>query len=117
MHQLEVAYNSYLSAIEHSKNIKHNARKMFSAHLRDARLRLGFSVRELGDKIGVTGSLINQIETSSKSVLKKEQISRIIELCSDAKLHLRPKADSRKEEESSSHLVKELKTETSNTAG
>ena len=117
MHQLEVAYNSYLSAIEHSRNIKHNARKMFGAHLRDARLRLGFSVRELGDKIGVTGSLINQIETSAKSVLKKEQIGKIIVLCSDAKLHLKPKADSRKEEGSSVHLASDPESVVSNTAG
>lgn len=117
MHQLEVAYNSYLSAIEHSKSIKHNARKMFGAHLRDARLRLGFSVRELGDKIGVTGSLINQIETSAKSVLKKEQIGKIIELCSDAKLHLRQKADSRKEEGSSVQFQPDSKSEALNTAG
>lgn len=116
MHQLEVAYNSYLSAIEHSRNIKHNARKMFGAHLRDARLRLGFSVRELGDKIGVTGSLINQIETSAKSVLKKEQIGKIIELCSDAKLHLRQKADSRKEEASSTQSQPDSKSEALNTA-
>lgn len=116
MHQLEVAYNSYLSAIEHSRNIKHNARKMFGAHLRDARLRLGFSVRELGDKIGVTGSLINQIETSAKSVLKKEQIGKIIVLCSDAKLHLKPKADSKKEEESSVHLASDPESVVSNTA-
>ena len=37
--------------------------------------------RELGDKIGVTGSLINQIETTSKSVLKQEKVSEIIALC------------------------------------
>lgn len=117
MHQLEVAYNSYLSAIEHSRSIKHNARKMFGAHLRDARLRLGFSVRELGDKIGVTGSLINQIETSAKSVLKKEQIGKIIELCSDAKLHLRQKADSRKEEGNLAHLASDQESVVSNTAG
>jgi ribosome-binding protein aMBF1 (putative translation factor) len=117
MHQLEVAYNSYLSAIEHSRNIKHNARKMFGAHLRDARLRLGFSVRELGDKIGVTGSLINQIETSAKSVLKKEQIGKIIELCSDAKLHSKLKADSRKEEESSTQFQPDSKSEALNTVG
>lgn len=117
MHQLEVAYNSYLSAIEHSRDIKHNARKMFGAHLRDARLRLGFSVRELGDRIGVTGSLINQIETSAKSVLKKEQIEKIIELCSKGKVHLRQKQALRKEEEDSIHLANEPESEALNTAG
>jgi len=39
------------------------------------------TVRELGDKIGVTGSLINQIEVNSKSILKKEQVDKVIELC------------------------------------
>jgi hypothetical protein len=39
------------------------------------------TVRELGEKIGVTGSLINQIEVNSKSILKKEQVEKIIELC------------------------------------
>jgi len=39
------------------------------------------TVRQLGDKIGVTGSLINQIEVNSKSILKKEQVDKVIELC------------------------------------
>jgi hypothetical protein len=39
------------------------------------------TVRELGERIGVTGSLINQIEVNSKSILKKEQVEKIIELC------------------------------------
>lgn len=98
MHQLEVAYNSYLAAIEHSKAIKTNARRMFGVHLRDVRLSLGFSVRELGEKIGVTGGLINQIEKSSKSILKKQHIQKIVAICLDAKNPSKQKADSRKEE-------------------
>jgi len=117
MHQLEAAYNSYISAMEHSKVIKTNARRVFGAHLRSTRTELGMSVRELGDKIGVTGSLINQIEKSSKSILKRQHIQKIVDICLNAKNPSKPKADLRKEEESLSHLVKELKTETSNTAG
>ena len=116
MHPLEAAYNSYLSAIQHSRSIKHNARKMFGSYLRDCRNGLGLSVRDLGDKIGVTGSLINQIETSSKSILKKQHIEKIVALCSDAKLHSKLKADSRKEEESSVHLASDPESVVSNTA-
>jgi hypothetical protein len=39
------------------------------------------TVRELGERIGVTGSLINQIEVNSKSILKKEQVDKVIGLC------------------------------------
>jgi len=117
MHQLEIAYKSYISAMEHSKAIKVNARRMFGVHLRDVRLQLGLSVRELGDKIGVTGSLINQIETSSRSILAKKQIDAIIQLCLDAKKLSKPKADSRKEEESSIQFQPDSKSEALNTAG
>jgi len=43
MHQLEAAYNSYISAMEHSKVIKTNARRVFGAHLRATRTELGMS--------------------------------------------------------------------------
>lgn len=117
MHPLEAAYNSYLSAIQHSRSIKHNARKMFGSYLRDCRNGLGLSVRDLGDKIGVTGSLINQIETSSKSILKKQHIEKIVALCSDAKLHSKLKADSRKEEGNSIPFQPDSKNEALNTVG
>ena len=117
MHPLEAAYNSYLSAIQHSRSIKHNARKMFGSYLRDCRNGLGLSVRDLGDKIGVTGSLINQIETSSKSILKKQHIEKIVALCSDAKLHSKLKADSRKEEVNSTPFQPDSKSEALNTVG
>jgi hypothetical protein len=45
---------------------------------------LRLTVRELGDKIGVTGSLINQIEVNSKSILKKEQVEKVIALCTSS---------------------------------
>jgi transcriptional regulator with XRE-family HTH domain len=117
MHPLEIAYNSYMTAIEHSRSIKQNARKMFGVYLRDCRNRLGLSVRDFGDKIGVTGSLINQIETSSKSILKKQHIEKIIALCSDAKKTSKQKADSRKEEESSTQFQPDSKSEALNTVG
>ena len=115
MHQLEAAYNSYISAMEHSKVIKTNARRVFGAHLRATRTELGLSVRELGDKIGVTGSLINQIEKSSKSILKKQHIQKIVAICLNAKNPLNPKADSRKEEESSTQFQPDSKREALNT--
>jgi hypothetical protein len=39
------------------------------------------TVRELGEKIGVTGSLINQIEVNAKSILPREQVEKIVALC------------------------------------
>lgn len=115
-HPLEVSYNSYLSAMEQSRSIRANARKMFGLHLREARKNLKMTVRELGDKIGVTGSLINQVETTSKSILKKHHISEIVKLCLDAKPHSKPKADSRKAEESSIQSQPDSKSEVLNTA-
>ena len=58
------------------------------------------TVRELGDKIGVTGSLVNQIEVNSKSILKKEQVEKVIALCYKEKRPYR-KQDSKNEGESS----------------
>ena len=56
------------------------------------------TVRELGDKIGVTGSLVNQIEVNSKSILKKEQVDKVIGLCYKEKRPYR-KQDSKSEGE------------------
>lgn len=53
------------------------------------------SVRELGEKIGITGSLINQVEMTGKSVLKKNIIERIVELCYAATSHSNQEADSK----------------------
>lgn len=117
MHQLQVAYNSYIAAIEHSRTIKHNARKMFGISLRDTRDRLGLSVRDLGEKIGVTGSLINQIETSSKSILKKSHIEKILLLCSEEKLKSNQKPDSKKGVGNLTPFQPDSKSEALNTAG
>jgi len=60
---------------------------------------LKLTVRELGDKIGVTGSLVNQIEVNSKSILKKEQVEKVIALCYEEKPHLKQKRVSKSAEE------------------
>lgn len=80
-HPLAQAYDKYIQSVEESRKIKTSARRVFGKELRAARTSLGMSVRELGDKIGITGSLINQVEMSGKSVLKKSIIERIVELC------------------------------------
>jgi hypothetical protein len=99
-HPLELAYENYNSSIEQSKAIKNNARRMFGMSLRDTRSRLGLSVRQLGEKIGVTGSLIHQVETSCRSVLKIDHVIKIVELCSEEKPHSKQKADSKSAEAS-----------------
>ena len=80
-HPLAEAYDHYLESLSISRAIKSSARHAFGSALRTTRKSLGMSVRELGDKIGITGSLINQVEMSGKSVLKKSIIERIVELC------------------------------------
>lgn len=80
-HPLAEAYDHYLESLSISRGIKSSARHAFGSTLRTTRKSLGMSVRELGDKIGITGSLINQVEMSGKSVLKKSIIERIVELC------------------------------------
>lgn len=89
-HPLTEAYDHYTKSVELSRNIKSSARKAFGKELRAARITLGMSVRELGDHIGITGSLINQVEMTGKSVLKRNVIERIVELCYNAKNHLKP---------------------------
>ena len=80
-HPLYEAYESCMTAYEQSRYIRSIGRKTFANQLRETRKKIGMTVRELGDKIGVTGSLINQIEVNSKSILKKEQVDKVIELC------------------------------------
>jgi transcriptional regulator with XRE-family HTH domain len=80
-HPLEDAYNACATAYEQSRMVRSIGRKTFANQLRETRRTLKLTVRELGDKIGVTGSLINQIEVNSKSILKKEQVDKIISLC------------------------------------
>lgn len=80
-HPLEDAYDACATAYEQSRMVRSIGRKTFANQLRETRRTLKLTVRELGDKIGVTGSLINQIEVNSKSILKKEQVDKIISLC------------------------------------
>ena len=97
-HPLETAYESCMSAYEQSRTIRSLGRKTFANQLRETRRLLKLTVRELGDKIGVTGSLVNQIEVNSKSILKKEQVEKVIALCYREKRPYR-KQDSKNEEE------------------
>jgi len=99
-HPLETAYESCMSAYEQSRTIRSIGRKTFANQLRETRRALKLTVRELGDKIGVTGSLVNQIEVNSKSILKKEQVEKVIALCYKEKRPYR-KQDSKSEAESS----------------
>lgn len=100
-HPLAQAYDHYLESLSISREIKSSARHAFGSALRTTRKSLGMSVRELGDKIGITGSLINQVEMSGKSVLKKSIIERIVELCY-AKNRSEPNQDSGSPESESS---------------
>jgi len=97
-HPLETAYESCMSAYEQSRTVRSLGRKTFGNQLRETRRLLKLTVRELGDKIGVTGSLINQIEVNSKSILKKDQVEKVIALCYREKRPYR-KQDSKNEEE------------------
>lgn len=99
-HDLKVAYENYLASIEKSKEIRHSARKLFGTSLRQTRKQLGMTVRELGARIGVTGSLINQVETVCKSILKPEHIDKIVSLCYEEKPRCGQKQDSKSAEES-----------------
>lgn len=92
-HPLAQAYDQYLENLEISREIKNSARRTFGATLRMTRKSLGMSVRELGDKVGITGSLINQVEMSGKSVLKKSIIEKIVELCYAVRSLSEPKSE------------------------
>ena len=98
-HPLEDAYETCMSAYEQSRTVRSLGRKTFANQLRETRRMLRLTVRELGDKIGVTGSLINQIEVNSKSILKKEQVEKVIALCYEEKPHLKQKRVSKSAEE------------------
>ena len=98
-HPLDHAYDSCMSAYEQSRTIRSIGRKTFAAQLRETRRMLRLTVRELGEKIGVTGSLINQIEVNSKSILKKEQVEKVIALCYEEKPRSKQKQDLKNEVE------------------
>ena len=98
-HPLEEAYDSCMMAYEQSRTVRSIGRRTFAQQLRETRKKLSMTVRELGERIGVTGSLINQIEVNSKSILKKEQVDKVIGLCYKEKRHYRQKQDSKSEVE------------------
>jgi len=102
-HPLEDAYDACMTAYEQSRMVRSIGRKTFANQLRETRRLLKLTVRELGDKIGVTGSLVNQIEVNSKSILKKEQVEKVIALCYKEKRPYRQKQDSKNEAENSEH--------------
>lgn len=96
-HPLMQAYHAYENACKQSRMVKDVGRAAFARQLRETRVTLGLTVRQLGKIVGTTGSFINQIETNHKSILKLAQIERIIETCKDGS-HSRQNQDSRKEE-------------------
>ena len=98
-HPLEEAYDSCMMAYEQSRTVRSIGRRTFAHQLRETRKKLSMTVRELGERIGVTGSLINQIEVNSKSILKKEQVDKVIGLCYKVKRPYRQKQDSKSEVE------------------
>ncbi len=97
-HPLMQAYHAYEHACKQSKLVKDIGRAAFARQLRETRVSLGLTVRQLGKIVGTTGSFINQIETNHKSILKLAQIERIIGICKDGN-HSRQETDLRNEEE------------------
>ena len=96
-HPLMQAYHAYEHACHQSRMVKDVGRAAFARQLRETRVTLGLTVRQLGKIVGTTGSFINQIETNHKSILKLAQIERIIGICKEGN-HSRQNQDSRNEE-------------------
>jgi len=96
-HPLMQAYRAYEQACQQSRMVKDIGRAAFARQLRETRVSLGLTVRQLGKIIGTTGSFVNQIEVNHKSILKLAQIERIIGICKDGN-HSRQNQDSRNEE-------------------
>jgi len=80
-HPLNEAHDACMLAYEQSRIIRSIGRKTFAHQLHETRKKLNMTVRELGEKIGVTGSLISQIEVNAKSILPREQVEKIVALC------------------------------------
>ena len=80
-HPLLQAYLAYESVCQQSKDNVQISRKWFGEQLRESRKKMGKTVREIGEILGTTGSFINQIETQYKSILKREQVEKLIEIC------------------------------------
>lgn len=87
-----------MAAYETSMGIRQQGRSVFAVHLKDARLFLGLTCRQLGAKIGVTGQLVSQVETTAKSILSREQVQMIVDLCKEKHLSEQNK-DSKSAEE------------------
>jgi DNA-binding XRE family transcriptional regulator len=98
-HPLLGAYEACMEAYERSRMLRQAGRAVFGKELKLARKNLGMTVREMGSVVGTTGALINQIETSSRSILKLDQVKKIVELCLNGKHQSEQKADSRSEGE------------------
>ena len=96
-HPLLGAYEACMEAYERSRMLRQAGRAVFGKELKLARKNLGMTVREMGSVVGTTGALINQIETSSRSILKLDQVKKIVELCLLEKNPSKQKADSRNE--------------------
>lgn len=90
MHQMEkklpieLAYEQCLMANEHALYVKDKARQIFANELRLIRQKLNMTSREFGKAIGVTGSHVNQIENLHRCILKKDQLNKVIELCTSS---------------------------------
>ena len=97
-HPLVGAYEACMSAYETSRGIRQQGRGVFATHLKETRSFLGLTCRQLGAKIGVTGQLVSQIETTAKSILSREQVQMIVELCKEKHLSAQNK-DSKSEAE------------------
>lgn len=104
-HPLIGAYEACMSTYEESRKLRQGGRGVFAKQLRQTRAMLGMTCRELGFAIGVTGQLISQIETTAKSILDREQVQKIVNLCSKEKPRSAQNQDSKSVEESSSRLV------------
>jgi DNA-binding XRE family transcriptional regulator len=97
-HPLVGAYEACMSAYETSRGIRQQGRHVFASHLKQARVFLGLTCRQLGAKIGVTGQLVSQVETTAKSILSREQVQMIVDLCKEKHLS-EPSRDSKIVEE------------------
>ena len=106
-HPLVGAYEACMATYEESRNLRQQGRYVFAKHLRETRSVLGMTCRQLGSSIGVTGQLISQIETTAKSILNREQVQKIVDLCLKEKLHSAQSQDSKSVGEGSTQSPKD----------
>lgn len=81
---IELAYDQCLMANEHALYVKDKARQIFAKELKTIRERLKMTSRDFGKAIGVTGSHVNQIENLHRCILKKDQLKKVIDLCTSS---------------------------------